>query len=515
MSRHNKEIAKNASVVGGATLVTRILGFLRDMTVAYVLGAGMSADAFYVAFRLPNLLRRLFAEGSMTMAFVPIFTSLKKEQGDGAAFAMSRSALAWLIILLSVITALAIVFAKPLTLLIAPGFTDQAGAIEQTAALVRIVFPYIIFISGVALCMGILNSMGHFMAPALSPALLNLSIIIGALSAAVFHYDVSTALAWSVLVGGLGQWIMQQPYLARYGFHWRGPWSFNDKGVQKMARLMTPTIFSAAIYQLNIVLGTLLASYLQTGSITYLYYADRLVQFPLGVFGAAVGTVALPSLSKLAAENDTKEFAHTLNFSLRFTLFICLPAAAGLIGLCEPVVAVLFGRGAFSSADVTATAQALVAYGVGLPAFACVRALYSAYFALSDTKTPVYVGAACLVVNVGLGLILMNPMAHTGLALATSIASWVNVILLIYLLRPKLGPWLAIGRSVTISTILSVLVGIATAYIVTYAPVRIALIPLWAILYIIGAKLCGLEEADLFTEFVSKRWNARKAQKSV
>ncbi|WP_027186039.1 murein biosynthesis integral membrane protein MurJ [Desulfovibrio inopinatus] len=512
MSRHNREIAKNASVVGGATLVTRILGFLRDMAVAYVLGAGLSADAFYVAFRLPNLLRRLFAEGSMTMAFVPIFTTIRKEQGDNEAFAMSRSALVWLILILLAITGLAILFAKPLTLLIAPGFAEEAGAVEQTATLVRIVFPYIILISGVALCMGILNSMGHFMAPALSPAILNLAIIVGALVGALFHIDIPTALAWSVLVGGLGQWLMQQPYLARYGFQWRGPWSLKNKGVAQMARLMTPTIFSAAIYQLNIVFGTLLASYLQTGSITYLYYADRLVQFPLGVFGAAVGTVALPNLSRLAADNDLKGFAHTLNFSLRFTLFICLPAAAGLIGLCHPVVEVLFGRGAFGAADVTATAQALVAYGVGLPAFACVRSLYSAYFALTDTKTPVLIGAICLVVNIGFGLLLMGPLEHTGLALATSIASWVNVILLVVLLKPKLGPWLAIGRSVAISTLLSLAIGVATAMLVTYAPLRIGLIPFWAALYMLGAKFFRMEEANYFIEFVTKKIKRRKTR---
>ncbi|WP_300161319.1 murein biosynthesis integral membrane protein MurJ [Solidesulfovibrio sp.] len=506
MSQHVRQIAKDASIVGGATLLSRILGFFRDMILAYVLGAGIAADAFYVAYRLPNMMRRLFAEGSMTMAFVPVFTKLREEEGDARAFAMPRAAMVWLLIILGVLTTLAIVFARPLTALITPGFTDDPKLFELTVELTRIVFPYILEISAVALCMGVLNSFGHFLAPALATSELNTIIIIGAGVAWLFGFDVAHTLAWSVVIGGLGQVFMQQPQLRKFGFTWRGPWSLRDKGVVRMGLLMLPTAFGAAVYQLNIVLGTLLASYLQTGSISYLYYADRLVQFPLGVFGVAVGTVALPSLAKLASSGRNGEFTDTLNASLRLTLFICLPAAAGLIALADPMVRVLFGRGAFGEHAVAATSAALVAYGVGLPAFACVRPLYSAYFALTDTRTPAVTAAVCLVVYVAVGWALMGPMAHVGLALATSVSSWVNVLVLGVVLRKKLGgSWFRPGRTTVVGTLLSCGVG-AGAYATAGRPyLSLALIVVWAVAYMGAASVFRVEEARLLSDFVRRR----------
>jgi putative peptidoglycan lipid II flippase len=506
MSHHVRQIAKDASIVGGATLLSRILGFFRDMILAYVLGAGISADAFYVAYRLPNMMRRLFAEGSMTMAFVPVFSRLREEVGDEKAFAMPRSAMVWLLIILGVLTTLAIVFARPLTRLITPGFADNPALFELTVELTRIVFPYIIEISAVALCMGVLNSYGHFLAPALATSELNTIIILGAGVAWLFHLDVAHTLAWSVVIGGLGQVFMQQPQMKKFGFSWRGPWSLRDKGVARMGLLMLPTAFGAAVYQFNIVIGTLLASYLPTGSISYLYYADRLVQFPLGVFGVAVGTVALPGLSKLASSGKIEEFTATLNASLRLTLFICLPAAAGLIALADPMVRVLFGRGAFGEHAIAATAGALVAYGVGLPAFACVRPLYSAYFALSDTRTPAVTAAVCLVVYVIAGLALMGSTGHVGLALATSISSWVNVAVLGVVLRRKLGgTWFRPGRTTFIGTVLSVGVGFG-AYATAERPVlSLLLIAGWAVAYMGVASLLRVEEARMLTDFVRRR----------
>jgi len=506
MSHNVRQIAKDASIVGGATLFSRILGFFRDMILAYVLGAGVAADAFYVAYRLPNMMRRLFAEGSMTMAFVPVFTRMREEDGDDRAFAMPRSALVWLVLILGVLTTLAVVFARPLTRLIAPGFSDNPGVFDLTVGLTRIVFPYIIEISAVALCMGVLNSFGHFLTPALATSELNTAIILGAGVGYLFHLNIPYALAWSVVVGGLGQFLMQQPALKRFGFSWRGPWSFKDKGVARMGLLMLPTAFGAAVYQLNIVIGTLLASYLPSGSISYLYYADRLVQFPLGVFGVAVGTVALPSLSKLATAGTLDGFTDTLNASLRLTLFICLPAAAGLIALADPMVRVLFGRGAFGAHAVAATAGALVAYGVGLPAFACVRPLYSAYFALADTRTPAITAAVCLVVYVATGLALMDPLGHVGLALATSVSSWVNVAVLGIILRKKLGgTWFAPGRTTLVSTLLSCGVGAGAAATAGHPLLSLLLIAGWAVGYMLVASLLHVEEARLLTDFAWRR----------
>ena len=506
MSQNVRQIAKDASIVGGATLFSRILGFFRDMILAYILGAGVAADAFYVAYRLPNMMRRLFAEGSMTMAFVPVFTRMREEDGDERAFAMPRSALVWLLLILGVLTTLAIIFARPLTKLITPGFVDNPALFDLTVELTRIVFPYIIEISVVALCMGVLNSFGHFLTPALATSELNTIIIVGAGIAYLFHLDVAHTLAWSVVIGGLGQVYMQQPPLKKFGFSWRGPWSMKDKGVAKMGLLMLPTAFGAAVYQFNIVIGTLLASYLPTGSISYLYYADRLVQFPLGVFGVAVGTVALPSLSKLASAKKMDAFTDTLNASLRLTLFICLPAAAGLIALSTPMVQVLFGRGAFGPHAVSSTAGALIAYGVGLPAFACVRPLYSAYFALSDTRTPAVTAAICLVAYVATGIALMGPLAHVGLALATSVSSWVNVAVLGIILRKKLGgSWFSPGRTTVISLLLSFGVGFGSFATAGRPLLSLLLIAGWGVAYMVVASLLRVEEARLLTDFALRR----------
>jgi len=505
MSQQLKQIAKDASVVGAATLLSRVLGFFRDVVVAYVLGAGPAADAFYVAYRLPNTLRRLFAEGSMTMAFVPVFSDLRAKQGDEAAFAMTRSALVWLLLILGVVTALAVTFARPITYLIAPGFADDPALMELTTGLVRIVFPYIIQISIVALCMGALNAMGHFLAPALATSELNTVIILGCGVAWLFGLDVPQALAWSVLAGGLGQMFMQQPALKRFGFSWIGPWKFLDQGVVRMGRLMLPTVFGAAIYQINILVGTLLASFLAAGSISALYYADRLVQFPLGVFGVAVGTVALPSLSRLAAAGQDGEFRRTLMASLRLTLFICLPATAGLLALADPMVDVLFGRGAFTPEAARATSQALVAYAVGLPAFACVRPLVSAFYALHDTKTPVRAGFWAMLANVALGASLMLPMGHVGLALAASVSSWLNVWLLARALTAKAGPWLAPGRTTAVSALLSVAVGLA-AWLTPVGPwAALALIAVWALGYMALCFALRVEEARMLMDFTLRR----------
>ena len=349
MSAHGKSIARNAAVVAGATLVSRILGFVRDIIVAFALGAGLFADAFFVAFRIPNLLRRLFGEGSLTMAFIPVYSRVLEEEGEEAARAMARSAMVWLAVILIGITVLVEILARPLTMAIAPGFLDNAVQFAVTVDLVRICFPYVIFICSVALCMGVLNARNHFLAPALAPVALNIALIGAALFGYFFGFNVAYCMAWGVLAGGAAQWLLQQPFLARTGFTWRGAWSWRNKGVARMGLLMLPTVFGAAVYQINILLGTLLASFLPVGSVSYLYYADRLVQFPLGVFGIAVSTAALPSLSRLAAKGEMEEFDKALSASLGLTLFIALPAAAGLIGLAGPVIGLLFERGAFTA----------------------------------------------------------------------------------------------------------------------------------------------------------------------
>ncbi|QGY39619.1 murein biosynthesis integral membrane protein MurJ [Pseudodesulfovibrio cashew] len=514
MNKHGKAIASNAAVVAGATLISRILGFVRDVIVAFALGAGLFADAFFVAFRIPNLLRRLFGEGSLTMAFIPVYSRIREEEGEEAAQAMARSAMIWLGVILTGITVLVELLASPLTMAIAPGFTKNPEQFRVTVDLVRICFPYAIFICSVALCMGILNSRNHFLAPALAPTVLNVALIGSALTGYFLGWNVAYAMAWGVLLGGVGQWLLQQPFLRRTGFTWRGAWSWRNKGVARMGLLMLPTVFGAAVYQINILLSTLLASFLPVGSVSYLYYADRLVQFPLGVFGIAVSTAALPSLAKLAARREMEEFDSALSASLGLTLFIALPSAAGLIALASPVIALLFERGAFSPEAVSATASALVAYSAGLPFIALSRPLVAAFYALEDTRTPVKIAAVCLVANVGLGVWLMQPMAHVGLALAVSFSSLLNFVLLFVLLSRKRGGRVMSFASCIKSLVLSAGVGVGAWFTASLHPWWLLLIPGWVVLYIAGGSLLRMEEARLFTAALGSRLRRRREGKA-
>jgi len=512
MNAESRQIARRAVTVAGATLVSRVLGFVRDLITAFALGAGLFADAFFVAFRIPNLLRSLFAEGSLTMAFIPTFSRVRAEEGDARAQEMARSVLAWLVSILSVITVLAMIFAPQLTALIAPGFGKNPELLDTTASLLRICFPFIVFISGVGLCMGILNSMDHFLAPALAPCILNIGFIAAALIGWKLGINVAYALAWGVLVSGLGQWLFQQPYLTRLGFSWRGPWRWKDPAVMRMGKLMLPSVLGSAVYQINLLLGTLLASYLPVGSISYLYYADRLVQFPVGVFGLAVSTAALPSLSRLAASGEMDEFRAVIRSSMRLSLFISLPAMAGLLALAAPLIGLLFGRGAFGPEAISATAGALVAYGVGLPAIALVRPLVSAFYALENTRMPVMVAGFCVLVNILLGFALMQLFAHVGLALAVSVASYVNVGLLSWLLRRRLGQWpMELAPTIKCAAA-SLLMGLMAFSTAGAHLIWALLIPVWAVAYFVLAGFFGLPESRQLYDALRRRLAAKFAR---
>jgi len=511
MNAESRQIARRAVTVAGATLVSRVLGFVRDLITAFALGAGLFADAFFVAFRIPNLLRSLFAEGSLTMAFIPSFSRVRAEEGEARAQEMARSVLAWLVCILSVITLLAVVFAPQVTAVIAPGFAKNPELLSTTADLLRICFPFIVFISAVGLCMGILNALDHFFAPAFAPCLLNIGFIAAALIGWGLDLNVAYALAWGVLASGLAQWLFQQPYLARLGFSWRGPWRWMDPAVVRMGRLMLPSVLGSAVYQINLLLGTLLASFLPVGSISYLYYADRLVQFPVGVFGLAVSTAALPSLSRLAAAGQMDEFQGVIRSSMRLSLFISLPAMAGLIALAGPLIGLLFGRGAFGAQAIQATATALVAYGVGLPAIALVRPLVGAFYALENTRMPVLVATLCVAVNIVLGFLLMQHFAHAGLALAVSLASYVNVGLLSWLLRRRLGQWpMQLGPTLRCAAA-SLLMGLGAWATAGTHLLWALLIPVWAVAYFGLARLFGLSEARQLADALRRRLARRSA----
>ncbi len=434
-------MTRNAAVVSAATLLSRLLGFIRDCTIAAVLGAGPMADALVIAMRLPNLMRRLFGEGSLSLALIGEFSHTRSTEGLPRAYAMARACALWLTIILCVVCAAAMAWSEPLTLLLAPGFHDSPELFARTAQLVRLCFPYALLICMTALCSAILQARQHFLAPALAPCIMNLCLIAGAGAAYCFGWAVPESIGAGLLLAGVLQIALQQPFLHRQGFLWRGPCSLRDAGAQRVGKLMLPSLFGAAVYQLSIVLTTMLASLLPEGSIAQLYYADRLVQFPLGVFGIAVGTAALPALATLAAEGAEDAFRTTLSTALRLTLFISLPAAAGLAGLAGPLIDTLFGRGAFTSADVAGTVHALWGYAPGLPAFAAARPLLAAFHARRDARTPVTAAVVGLLVTLGSGLALMGPLKHAGLALAVSLGSWTNVAVLYALAIRRNGPF--------------------------------------------------------------------------
>ena len=434
-----KTIAKAAGIVGGATFLSRIFGFIRDMIVAQFFGAGMATDAFFVAFRIPNLQRRLVGEGALTVSFIPIYTEYitRRPPEEGRDFV--RATFSVLAVFLFVLTGLGILLAPWIVKVMAYGFSQDPEKLGLTVFLTRLMFPYIFFIGLVALAMGILNSWKHFFAPALAPVLLNLSIILCALVFYRFLAEPILSLALGVLLGGIAQLAFQLPFLRRKGYVFGFRFEPSHPGVKRIAALMAPSVLGLAVTQLNVLVSTFLASYLPEGSVSYLYYADRLLEFPMGIFAIAVATAVLPVMSEQAARKDWGNLRETLSFALRLVFFVTLPAMIGLIVLRQPILNLLFQRGAFTAHSAEMTAQALLYYSLGLAGFAGVRIIVPAFYSLQDTKTPVKIAFAALLANAILGALLMGPLQHGGLALATSLAAGINFALLVFLLRKKMG----------------------------------------------------------------------------
>lgn len=455
-------------MVGAYTLLSRILGFARDMVIAWFFGAGMISDAFFVAFRLPNLFRRLFGEGSLTIAFIPVFSAHLTTRGKPEAFAMARSALRVLSILLTVGVIVGIIAAPLIIRVIAPGFHGLQFSL--TTALTRMMFPYIFLICLVALCMGILNALGHFAAPALAPVLLNLSIIISVFLLSPHMAEPVFSLAIGVLAGGLLQLVLQVPFLIQKEFYFWHPAPLSHPALGRVGRLMLPSIFGSAVYQISILIGTLLASFLPEGSVSYLYYADRVVQFPLGIFAVSLSVAVLPGLSRQAAGNDMAGLKDTFAYAVKLVFFITIPATVGLIVLRRPIVDLLFQRGAFDSQSAAMTANALLCFAVGLCAFSAVRIVVSLFYALGDARTPVRIALVSITANIILGLGLMGPLGHAGLALATSLSSLLNVGLLMRAMRTKIGGFggkkivESVMKSVLCSSFMGVFLWAVTAF---------------------------------------------------
>src|SRR5438067_1748042 len=430
-------LLRSVATVGSYTLVSRVLGFIRDILTAAILGAGPVADAFFVAQRLPNLFRSLFAEGAFSAAFVPLASGALTQGGKPAVRAFAEEAFAVLFTVLLAFVLLGEILMPWVMAVIAPGFGAEPAKFELVVQLSRITFPYLLFISLTALQGGLLNTVDRFAAPAATPILLNLFLIAALLLMARFGWQDGQALAWALSAAGVAQFLWLMASCARAGVGLRLRLPRLTARIKQTLRIMGPGVLGAGVTQLNLVISTALASLLPGGSVSYLYYADRLNQLPLGVVGIAVATAILPPLSRQVRTGDLAGAAATQNRGVELALLLTLPAAAAFVVLAQPIMTVLFQRGAFGATDAEATAAALAAYAIGLPAFVLVKVLAPGFFARHDTATPVKVAIAAMVTNLVLTLALMQFWAHVGIAIALSVAGWFQALALLVLLERR------------------------------------------------------------------------------
>lgn len=418
----------SAMVVSTMTLLSRIMGLVRDVVLARFLGVSAGTDAFFVAFRIPNFLRRLFAEGAFNQAFVPVLSEYKNNGTKAAAKELIDRVAGTLGFTLLTVTVLGVVGAPWLIVVFAPGFGSDPLKQLLATEMLRITFPYLFFIALTAFSGSILNTWGRFAVPAFTPVLLNICLIGAALVVAPLLSDerMAVALAWGVLVAGMAQLMLQLPFLARIGLMPSPKVSFKDPGVKKIMALMAPALFGVSVSQINLLLDTVLASLLETGSVTWLYYSDRLMELPLGLFAIAIGTVILPSLSKNHATQTQEEFSRTMDWGVRLVVLLAVPAAVALLVLAKVLLASLFFYGEFSLVDVEQSAKALQAYSLGLLAFMLIKVLAPGFFARQDTRTPVRIGIIAMAANMVFNLILVWHYRHVGLALATAASAWLN-----------------------------------------------------------------------------------------
>jgi len=432
------KLLKSTVTVSGATILSRILGFVRDVVLARLFGASGTTDAFFLAFRIPNLMRRMFAEGSFALAFVPVLSEYRASGDRTALRDLVDHVAGTLAAILLVVTAAGMLAAPAVMAVFAPGWLlEGRPEFALSAQMLRITFPYILLISLTALAGGILNTFERFALPALTPILLNLSLI-GCAVLLSPQFDVPVkALAWGVLLAGVLQLSVQIPALSRLGLLPRPRLGFNHPGVRRILKLMVPTLIGSSAAQVNILFDSIIATFLVSGSVSWLYYSDRLLEFPLGVFGIALATVILPNLSRKHAQKSRAAFSRTLDWALRLSMIITLPAAAGLVILATPILITLFQYQAFQADDVAMSAMSLVAYAAGLPAFIAVKVLAPGFFARQDTRTPVKIGLIAMLANFIMNLLFVGAMVHwgmagphAGLALASSVSAFLNAGLL-------------------------------------------------------------------------------------
>ncbi len=492
MASEQRKIAKATGVLAAATALSRLAGLARDMVIAVVFGAGFVTDAFFVAFTIPNLLRRFFAEGSLTAAFVPTFSEVYHKEGRDAARQMLRACWTLLLLVLISIVLLGVLASPWVVKAIGYGFVGVEGKLELTNLLNRVMFPYILCVSLLALLTGVLNVLGHFLLPALSPVLLNLAMIGSALVLAPRFEQPILALAVGVLIGGIMQLVVQFPVVYTKGFDLKFSVLFRQPRVLQVARLMLPGIAGVAIYQINVIVTRLLASFLQEGSVSWLYYGQRLFEFPQGIFIVSLAQAVLPSMSRQATDGDRAGFHESLRFALLLILLVALPASVGLVLCAEPVYSLFFMGGAFTAFDVTQAARALVWYAPGLLFVGVSRVVAPTFYALKDTRTPVIVSFWTLLVNAGLGYMLMGPFGHVGLALALTLASVFNGLVLLTLLARREG---GLGGERLLANLARLLPGLGLMAVVAHTVLaRVDWLtpgPFWPRLMILMAAVCG------------------------
>lgn len=465
-------LLKSLAAVSSMTMVSRVLGFVRDAIIARIFGAGMMTDAFFVAFKLPNLLRRIFAEGAFSQAFVPILAEYKSQQGEEA----TRTFIAYVSGLLTLVLALVSligVIAAPLVIWItAPGFTDTPDKFAITAALLRITFPYIFFISLASLAGAILNTWNRFSVPAFAPTLLNISMILFSLFATPYFNPPVLALAWAVIAGGILQLGYQLPHLKKIGMLVLPRLNLRDTGVWRVLKLMAPAILGVSVSQISLIINTIFASFLISGSVSWMYYADRLMELPSGVLGVALGTILLPSLAKSVAKGDNKEYSRLMDWGLRLSLLLALPCAVALGILSKPLIVSLFQYGQFSNHDASMTQRALIAYSIGLVGLIIVKVLAPGFYSRQDIKTPVKIAIITLVLTQLMNLLFIVPLQHAGLSLSIGLAACLNAGLLLWqLLKQKIYTpqpgWLAFILKLVISVAIMATALLFTMYFVS------------------------------------------------
>ncbi|NCT57332.1 MAG: murein biosynthesis integral membrane protein MurJ [Legionella sp.] len=434
ITQKKRSLLRSTSLVSCMTFLSRMMGFVRDMVLAQAFGAQPGMDAFIIAFKIPNFMRRLFAEGAFSQAFVPVLSEYQTNRAvDDVRLFLARVAGNLGFVLLGVVI-VAELIAPGIIFVFAPGFGEDASRTLLATDMLRITLPYLMLISLTAMAGAVLNTYGYFGVPAITPILLNICLIVAALYVGPYFAIPIKALAWGVLIAGCVQLLVQIPFLIQHRFLMRPRIMFKDPGVLRVLKLMLPALFGVSIAQINLLIDTIFASFLQVGSVTWLFYTDRLVDFPLGVFGVAIATVILPHLSRKHVEADSEHFSKSIDWALRLLLLIGVPSAIGLVLFGMPLLASFFGHGAFKALDVLQTQKSLVTLGLGVPAFMIVKVLASGFYAQQDIKTPVKVGAYCMLFNTILCAIFIWPLAHAGLTLASTLAGYANAATLLILL---------------------------------------------------------------------------------